>query len=151
VKLGDLPVDAINLLATPGLFKCLSCISFGKNFEHSTSSFMKSTFAKRQFEFVVFVRYIVLQYFILWSTLSVTNIFCQLIEYWSSFANCWYRRNCSHDKGYLALFGGRQFPFSHPRPTHLPKHEFLSPNNQFYQRIWYVRVTQKDAYPYLVR
>jgi len=34
------------------------------------------------------------------------------------------------------------FSFSHPNPnpnpTYLPKHEFLSPNNQFYQRIWYV-------------
>jgi len=27
------------------------------------------------------------------------------------------------------------FSFSHPNPTHLPKHEFLRPNNQFYQRI----------------
>jgi len=25
-----------------------------------------------------------------------------------------------------------------PNPTHLPKHEFLSPNNQFYQHTWYV-------------
>jgi len=32
--------------------------------------------------------------------------------------------------------------FSHPNPnlnpTHLPKHETLSPNHQFSQRIWYV-------------
>jgi len=34
---------------------------------------MQSTFAKRQFEFVVFVSYIVLLYFIPWSTLSVTK------------------------------------------------------------------------------
>ena len=30
------------------------------------------------------------------------------------------------------------FTVSHPNPTHLPKYEFLCPNNQFYQRIWYV-------------
>jgi len=34
------------------------------------------------------------------------------------------------------------FSFSHPipnaSPTHLHKHEFLSPDNQFYQRIWCV-------------
>ena len=34
------------------------------------------------------------------------------------------------------------FSFSHPNPNHnptyLPKHEVLSPNNQFYQHIWYV-------------
>ena len=34
------------------------------------------------------------------------------------------------------------FYFSHPNPnhnlTHLPKHEFPSPNNQFCHRIWYV-------------
>jgi len=34
------------------------------------------------------------------------------------------------------------FSFSHPNPnpntTHLPKHESLSPNHQFSQRIWYV-------------
>jgi len=29
-------------------------------------------------------------------------------------------------------------PKSKPNPTHLPKHEFLNPNNQFYQRIRYV-------------
>jgi len=34
---------------------------------------MQSTFVKRQFEFVVFVSYIVLLYFILWSTISVTK------------------------------------------------------------------------------
>jgi len=27
-------------------------------------------------------------------------------------------------------------PNPNPSPTQLPKHEFLSPNNQFYQRIW---------------
>jgi len=49
----------------PGLFQCLSYISFGWNFEHSSSSFIHLTFAKRQFEFVVFVSYMVLLYFIL--------------------------------------------------------------------------------------
>jgi len=29
VTLGDQPVDAIILLATPGLFQCSSCICFG--------------------------------------------------------------------------------------------------------------------------
>jgi len=29
MTLGDQPINAINLLATPGLFQCLSCISFG--------------------------------------------------------------------------------------------------------------------------
>jgi len=33
-----------------------------------------------------------------------------------------------------------------PNPTHLPKHEFLSPNNQFYQRIWYVEYYSVHAY-----
>jgi len=55
LTLGDQLVDTIDLLATPGLFQCLSCISFDLNFEHSSSSFVKSTIAKRQFEFVVFV------------------------------------------------------------------------------------------------
>ena len=64
MTLSDQPVDAINLFATPGLFQCLSCISFGKNFEQSTSIVMQSNFAKRQFEFVVFVSYIVLLHFI---------------------------------------------------------------------------------------
>jgi len=50
---------------------------------------MQSTFAERQFEFVDFVSYIVLLYFMLRSTLSVKNrfsLFYQLIECWSSFA-----------------------------------------------------------------
>jgi len=34
---------------------------------------MQATFAKKQFVFVVFVSYIILLYFILWSTLSVTK------------------------------------------------------------------------------
>jgi len=73
VTLDDRPVDAIDLLATPGLFQRLSYISLGWNFEHSTSSFMQSTFAKRQFEFVVFLSYILLLYFKLWSTPRVTK------------------------------------------------------------------------------
>jgi len=40
--------------------------------------------------------------------------------------------------------------FSHPNPypnsTYLPKHEFVSPNNQFYQRIWYVEHSSVNAY-----
>jgi len=67
---------------------------------------MQSTFAKKQFEFVVFVSYIALLYFILWSTPSVTkqnifSLFYQLIECWSSFAFSWYRWNWSHDKDYI--------------------------------------------------
>jgi len=42
------------------------------------------------------------------------------------------------------------FSFSHPNPnpnpTHLPKHKFLNPNNQFYQRIRYVEDYSVDAY-----
>jgi len=55
VTLGKRPVDAIDLLVTPGLFQCLRCISFGYSFEHSFSSFIQPTFAERQFGFVVFV------------------------------------------------------------------------------------------------
>ena len=42
------------------------------------------------------------------------------------------------------------FSFSHhnpcPNPIYLLKHEFLSPNNQFYQRIWYVEYYSVHAY-----
>ena len=42
------------------------------------------------------------------------------------------------------------FSFSHPNPnpepTCLPKHEFLSPNDQFYQRILYVEYYSVHAY-----
>jgi len=42
------------------------------------------------------------------------------------------------------------FLFFHPNPypnsTYLPKHEFVSPNNQFYQRIWYVEHSSVNAY-----
>jgi len=42
------------------------------------------------------------------------------------------------------------FSFSHPNPnpnpTYLPKHEFLSPNNEFYQRIWCVEYYSVHAY-----
>jgi len=44
------------------------------------------------------------------------------------------------------------FSFSRPNPnpnaTHSPKHEFLSPNHQFYQRIWYVQYYSVHAYIY---
>ena len=65
---------------------------------------MQSTFAKRQFEFVVFVGYIVLLYFLLWSTLSVTKyIFFILSIDWmlEFFALSWCRWNWSHDKEYI--------------------------------------------------
>jgi len=42
------------------------------------------------------------------------------------------------------------FSFSHHNPcrnpTNLPKHEFLNPNDQFYQRIWYVEYYSVHAY-----
>jgi len=38
------------------------------------------------------------------------------------------------------------FSFFYPNPTHLPKHEFPSPNNQFDQRIWYVECYSVHAY-----
>jgi len=42
------------------------------------------------------------------------------------------------------------FSFSHhnpyPNPTYLPKHEFLNPNNQFHQRIWYAEYYSVHAY-----
>jgi len=65
VILDDRPLNAIDLLATPDLFQGLSYISFGYNFEHSSSGFMQSNFAKRQFKSVVFVSYIVLLLFVL--------------------------------------------------------------------------------------
>ena len=79
---------------------------FGQNFEHSTSSFMQSTFAKRQFEFVVFVSYIV--YYILYCDIlsvlqNIFSLFYQLIECWSSFAISWCRWNWSHDKDYILI------------------------------------------------
>jgi len=40
---------------------------------------MQSTFAERQFEFVVFISYVVLLYFVLWSTLSVTKSICLIL------------------------------------------------------------------------
>jgi len=36
--------------------------------------------------------------------------------------------------------------FSHPNLTHLPKHEFRSPNNKFYQRIFYVEYQSVHAH-----
>jgi len=38
------------------------------------------------------------------------------------------------------------YPNPNPNPTHLPKHEFLSHNNQFYQRIWYVEYYSVHVY-----
>jgi len=42
------------------------------------------------------------------------------------------------------------FSFSHskanPNRRHLSKHEFLSPNNKFYQHIWYVQYYFMHAY-----
>jgi len=40
---------------------------------------MQSNFAKRTFKFVVFVSYIVLLYFVLWSTLIVTKSVCFIL------------------------------------------------------------------------
>ena len=38
------------------------------------------------------------------------------------------------------------YPNPNPNPMHLPKHEFLTPNNQFYQRIWCVEYYFLHAY-----
>ena len=38
------------------------------------------------------------------------------------------------------------FSFSHPNPTHLPKHKSLSPNNQFYHRVSSVKYYSVHAY-----
>ena len=50
--------------------------------------------------------------------------------------------NFNHGKFSDLVIDLKYFTFSYrnrnPNPKHLPKHEFLSPNNQFYQRIWYV-------------
>ena len=34
----------------------------------------------------------------------------------------------------------------YPNPTYLPKHESISPNNQFYQRIWYAEYYSVHVY-----
>jgi len=48
------------------------------------------------------------------------------------------------------VIGHNYFSFSHPsinrNPTHLPKHEFPSLNNQFYQRMWYVEYSSVYAH-----
>jgi len=49
---------------------------------------MQSTFAKRQFEFVVFVSYIVLVYFVLWCALSITKSFFILLLDWMLELSC---------------------------------------------------------------
>jgi len=36
------------------------------------------------------------------------------------------------------VFYLKYFSFSHPKPTHVPNDESLSPNLQFSLRIWYV-------------
>jgi len=60
VTLGDQPVG---YPWSVSVFK--AAFPFGQKFEHSASRFLQSTFATRQFEFVVFVSYIILLYFIL--------------------------------------------------------------------------------------
>jgi len=67
------PSDTGRSTCWPPLVYFSVCISFWLEFEHSTSTFMQSPCAERQFEFVVFVSCIVLLYFMLWSTPSVTN------------------------------------------------------------------------------
>ena len=37
-------------------------------------------------------------------------------------------------------------PNPNPNPTYLPKYEFVSPNNQFFQRNWYVEYYSVHAY-----
>jgi len=50
-------------------------------------------------------------------------------------------KNCNHWKFSDFVLDLNYFSFSQPNPnpntTYLPKHEFLSSNNQVYQRIWY--------------
>ena len=59
-----------------------------------------------------------------------------------------YGNNYNHWKT-LGLFLNLDFfSFSNPipNPTHLPKHQTLSPNHQFSQRIWYVEYYSAHAH-----
>jgi len=50
---------------------------------------------------------------------------------------------------WVCLFPQKIFFFSlnpNPNPTHLPKHESLSPNHQFSQRTWYVEYYSVHAH-----
>jgi len=48
------------------------------------------------------------------------------------------RKNNNHRKILDLAVDLDYLSFSHPNPTHLPKHQTLCPNHQFSQRIWYV-------------
>jgi len=49
-----------------------------------------------------------------------------------------YRNNYNHWKILGLVLDLNYISFSNPNPTHLPKHETLSPNHHFSQRTWYV-------------
>jgi len=38
------------------------------------------------------------------------------------------------------------YSFSNPNQTHLPKHQTLSPNHQFFQRVWYAEYHSVHAH-----
>jgi len=50
-----------------------------------------------------------------------------------------YGNNYNHWKILGSVLDLNRFSFSNPNPTHLPKHQTLSLNHQFSQRIWYVK------------
>jgi len=62
----------------------------------------------------------------------------------------WHENKFHHWKFSDLVLDLNYFSFSHHNPcrnqTYLPKHEFLIPNNQFYQRIWYVEYYSVHAY-----
>jgi len=52
----------------------------------------------------------------------------------------------NHGKFSDLLVDLKYFSFSYPNSTHLAKHEFVSPNNQFYQRMWHEEYYSVHAY-----
>jgi len=62
----------------------------------------------------------------------------------------WCGNNFNHWKFLVLVLDFNYFSFSHPNPnpnpTHLPKHESLSHNHQFSQRIWYVEYWSVHAH-----
>ena len=56
--------------------------------------------------------------------------------------------NYSHWKILYLVLDLNYFSFSNPNhnPTHLPKHQTLSPNLQFFQRSWYVEYPSAHAH-----
>jgi len=64
--------------------------------------------------------------------------------------NLQHRKNFNHWTFSDLVVDLNYFTFSqsnpNPNPTHLPKHEFLRPKNQFCQRIWYVEYYSVHAF-----